>query len=105
MYNDKLITLYIDLCDDKVKKDIRSIIDDMREVSSLSSQPTITSIRHAIKPDIYKVYAKMSDYKEEIDRNANMFYKKRRNKIVYHITKVVIRIRYFFWIIWWYIKK
>ena len=113
MNRDKLIMLYIDLCDNKKREAIRSMVAEMRKVALCSDRPIITAVQGKSNskcmgismPDIDSVYTKISDYTEEINRNTNLFYKKRRSWFMYHITKAVIRIRYFFWIIWWYIKN
>lgn len=112
MHPDKLIMLYIDLSDRKIRKDIETMTDDMRKIA-YGENSFITAFQQcnqkrilcSVNPTVDSVYAKIYDYKKEISVNRDLFLEGRRGWFVHDIIKAMIQIRYFFWIIWWYIKN
>ena len=108
-YTDSMITLYNDLYDKKVEEKIEGYLGilkrDIYPINPLKECQNIKKDFNITKNQWSLINYKIDEYRRELSINCTKFYRKERSWIIYKIMRVIIKIKYFIWIISWYFNN
>ena len=106
-YTDDLVILYNDLYDKKVRKNIEGYLGKLKSgnysINPLKECQNIKRDFHITKDQWNILSHKIDEYRADLELNFYLYYRGKRNWLVYRINRIIIRVKYFMWIICWYI--